>query len=190
MRRTGAAGRAPRRGGAARRWLDRLILAGGALAAAIILAALAIILYAVAMRYFAGRPLPWRDELVGYLVVAMVMLGAGATELRGGHIGIDVLTNAAGPQARRGLAVLASAAVLGFSVLFGWSAWQTVTFSRGFGLYSTGALQVEIWIVQAPMLAGAALLGLAALANLVRAVRGEGPPDGGAPAAAPERAAE
>ena len=155
--------------------LDWVILGGGVLASVVIVASLGIILYAVAMRYFVGRPIQWSDELTGYLVVAMFMFGAGATLLRGDHIGIDLLTSAAGPRLSRGLSILSSAAVLGFALIFGWSAWHTVAFSRDFGTYSTGAMQIEIWKAQAPMLAGALLLGLAAAVNLVRALRTRSP---------------
>ncbi len=149
-----------------------VILGAAALSCLVILAALGIILYAVGCRYLLGQPINWADELNGYLIVGMVMFGIGATLLRGGHIGIDLLTGTASPRIARALAVYSNLTVLLVAVLFGWSAWHTVSFSRGFGIYSTGYLQVEIWLVQAPMIAGAAFLGLAALLNIHRAIRG------------------
>lgn len=149
-----------------------LILGAAAISCAIILAAFGIILYAVTWRYVLGQPINWADELNGYLIVAMTMFGIGATLLRGGHIGIDLLTVNAPPRISRGLNVYSNIAVFVVACMFGWSAWHTVTFNRDFGAYSAGYLQVEMWIVQAPMIAGAAFLALAALINLCRAIRG------------------
>ncbi|WP_349371227.1 TRAP transporter small permease subunit [Salinarimonas sp.] len=152
--------------------LSWLILAAAAVSCGIVLVALGVILYAVAWRYLLGRPVNWADELNGYLIVAMVMFGIGATLLRDGHIGIDLLTASASPRIARRLGVYANAAVFVVACLLGWSAWHTVAFNRAFGSYSSGYLQVEIWIVQAPMIAGAAFLALAALINIRRACRG------------------
>jgi len=151
------------------------IRAAAALSCLIILGALGIVLYAVAMRYFLGTPINWAGEINGYLIVALVMFGIGATLLRGGHISIDLLTSSAGPRLARGLEVLADAAVLLFGLMFGWSAWQTVSFNRAFGMYSNGYMQVEMWLVQAPMIAGAAFLCLAALVRILRSLTGRAP---------------
>lgn len=151
-------------------WVTR---AAAAISCIIILAALLIILYAVAMRYFVGRPINWADEINGYLIVAMVMFGIGETLLRGGHIGIDLLTEHMAPRLRRVLDCWSCLAVLLFACIFGWSAWHTVTFNRDFGTYSTGYMQIEIWLVQAPMIVGAVFLALAALVRLARMVAGE-----------------
>lgn len=153
--------------------LTWLIQSAAILSCLIILAAFGIILYAVIMRYFVGMPINWADELNGYLIVAMVMFGIGSTLLHGGHISIDILTARAGPRLSVWLEMLANAAVLLFALMFGWSAWHTVTFSRSFGTYSTGYLETPMWLVQAPMIAGAAFLALAALVRMLRVVRGE-----------------
>jgi TRAP-type C4-dicarboxylate transport system permease small subunit len=69
--------------------------------------------------------------------------------------------------------MIANAAVLLFALMFGWSAWHTVIFNRDFGTYSTGYLETPMWIVQAPMIAGAAFLSLAALVRMLRVMKGE-----------------
>lgn len=155
------------------RALTLLIQSASVLSCLIILAAFGIILYAVTMRYFVGTPINWSDELNGYLIVAMVMFGIGSTLLRGGHISIDLLTARAGPRLSAWVEVLADVAVLLFALMFGWSAWHTVAFSRDFGTYSTGYLETPMWLVQTPMVAGAAFLALAALVRMLRVLRGE-----------------
>jgi C4-dicarboxylate transporter, DctQ subunit len=76
------------------------------------------------------------------------------------------LTAKAGPQVRFGLAKLGNLAVLVFAAVLFYAAWHTVSFSKSFGMYSPGYLEMPIWIPQATMLPGAAMLGLVAIAKL------------------------
>lgn len=151
-----------------------LVLAGGALACIVILIALGVTLHAVFWRYVAGRPVNWSDELTGYLVVGMVAAGLGSALLGGAHIGIDLLAGLAGPRMRRALATWSALSVLLTAGIVGWSAWHSTLFARDFGLYSNGYMEVAMWKVQAPLVAGAGLLALAALTLAWGAVRGQG----------------
>src|SRR3712207_7614979 len=47
-----------------------------------------LVCYSVVMRYFLGRPQPWVDEAVGWLLVVIVMLAIPEVQRRGDHIGI------------------------------------------------------------------------------------------------------
>lgn len=153
--------------------LDWLVLAGGALACVVILIALGITLYAVFWRYVAGQPINWSDELTGYLVVAMVAAGLGAALLGGAHIGIDLLTGLAGPRTHRSLTIWSALSVMLTAGVVGWSAWHSTLFARDFGFYSNGYMEVAMWKVQAPLIPGAGILGLAALILAWRAIRGK-----------------
>jgi len=121
-------------------------------------------------RYFLGQPLRGADEGTGFLVVFVVMLGAAEALRRGDHIAIDLLHAKAGARARRWLELWAMLGVLAFAGLLLVAAWNTVAFSRAFGAYSSGALEVPLWMPQSAMVVGAALLALAALARLLRAL--------------------
>ncbi len=55
---------------------------------------LALIGWAVVMRYVLNRPPVWTDDAVGFLLVAIVMLAAAQVLRRGEHIGVDVLHRA------------------------------------------------------------------------------------------------
>ena len=76
--------------------IERLVRAlahlGLALAALALIVSLATISYSVIRRYVLGAPVAWTDELVGYLLVASVMLAAGDALLGGEHISVDILT--------------------------------------------------------------------------------------------------
>src|SRR4051812_45505697 len=76
--------------------LNRLVRSlctlGIAAAAAALLVSLFLIAYSVVMRYFLNQPPVWVDELVGYLLVACIMLAAADALLEGEHIAVDIVT--------------------------------------------------------------------------------------------------
>lgn len=146
-------------------------LAGAGLAALLVLAMLAITSYGVVMRYVLDAPVTWSDELAGYLVVAMVMLGTADALLRGEHISVDLLTDRLRGRARTALAVWGMACVLALAGALGYAGLLTVGFSYDFGMYSEGYLEAPLWIPQCFLLVGAALLALAAAARILGLLR-------------------
>jgi TRAP-type C4-dicarboxylate transport system permease small subunit len=147
---------------------DAISRIGGWLSSLLIVVVLTVTAVSVFSRYVLGRPLIGGDEATGFLVVAIVMLGAAEALRRGDHIRIDLLHDRASARVRWWLEVLAHAAVVAFSILLFLTAWHTVVFSRQFGAYSTGYLALPMWMLQSTMLVGAVLLALAALAGLLR----------------------
>jgi TRAP-type C4-dicarboxylate transport system permease small subunit len=140
----------------------------GAVSGVLIVIVLALTSVGVFMRYVLDRPLRGVDEATGFLVVAIVMFGAAETLRRGEHIQIDLVTNALRGRTRWVFDLWAYACVLVFSVVFLFTAWRTVAFTWRFGEYSTGYLEMPMWIPQATMLPGAALLGLVAILKIVQ----------------------
>lgn len=151
-----------------------LIRIGGTLSTLLILLVFAIVAYAITQRYVLDTPLLWGDEFIGYTLAAIVMLGAAEALRRGDHISIDLLTSQAGGALRVFLGALSNIAVIVFAAIIGWSAWESIIFARAFGSYSVGYIEIETWIPQIPMLFGAALLILAALARIIRLIASTG----------------
>ncbi|EHK55434.1 TRAP transporter small permease subunit [Allomesorhizobium alhagi] len=168
-------GEAPRASSFPERAAAAISRLGGALSALLILVVLAITAVGVFNRYFLGRPLMGVDEATGFLVVAIVMFGAAEALRRGDHIRIDVLFAHVRPKARWWLELWSLASVIVFAALLLVTSWHTVMFSRQFGAYSTGYLSLPMWIPQSTMVAGAVLLGLAALAAMLRLFGGTRP---------------
>ncbi len=170
------------------RWLCAL---GVALAAVSVLLSLALIGYSVVMRYFVNAPVPWVDELVGYLLVASVMLGAGEALRRGEHISVDIVTEKLGPGGKRLAQLFGLAAVALAAAILVWEGWATLAFSRMVGLVSNGYLAAPMWIPQLAVPVGAAILLLAAIAAFVAVLRGDpgamDKGDHGAPGGAQDR---
>lgn len=143
-----------------------IVWIGGALSTLLILIAFGITVYAVFNRYILNSPLLWADEVIGYFLVGIVMFGAAEAYRRNDHIAIDLLSSKASGTAAFGLAIVSDLAVLAFAAMLGISTWEAVTFAYDFGSYSSGSIEIAMWIPQLPLLAGAVLLALAALEKL------------------------
>lgn len=155
------------------RLADRLTWLGGVLATLLILIVFAIVVYAVFQRYVIDRSLMWADEMTGYLLVTLIMLGCAEALRKGDHIAIDLASSFAGPRLASTLHVIGNLAVIVFALIMGWSAWHSISFARAFGSYSVGYIEIQTWIPMLPMMLGAALLLIAALARLARSIAGE-----------------
>ena len=140
----------------------------GVLSSLLIFVSFCLMIFAIFQRYFLNTPLKWGDEMLGYLLVAIVMSGVAEALRRGDHVAIDLLTSFFGIKIQAFLTYLSYTAVLAFAVIFGISADEVVRFSYGFGSYSPGYLEAPMWIPQSTMIVGSVLLGLGALAGLVR----------------------
>lgn len=150
------------------RAVRRLTDAAAALAAASVLLSLALVCYSVAMRYLAGAPTPWVDEMVGYVLVASVMFAIAEALRKGEHVSIDILTQKLGVRWQRASRVLSLVAVAATAAILLIEGWDMVAFSRMVGIRSIGYLDLPMWMVQAMVPLGGALLLLAALAELLR----------------------
>jgi TRAP-type C4-dicarboxylate transport system permease small subunit len=146
----------------------------GYLSALLILVILAVVIYAITHRYVLNAPILGGDELLGYLLVAAIMLGAAEALRRGDHISIDLLADRASPSGGRMFRLWSDLAVFVFSIVLGWSAWRSISFAYDFGSYSPGYLEVAMWIPKLPILIGSVLLAATALARMLDAIAGAG----------------
>lgn len=144
-----------------------VIWIGGALSALLILFILGLTTYSVFMRYIIAKPPVWIDEVTGYLLVALISLGVAEAYRRGNHIAIDLLTERLPRSTARLRWIWSDLCVLGFAVVLGLSTWDSIEFAHSFGSYSSGAIEIQTWIPQVPLLIGAVLLGLFAVARLI-----------------------
>ena len=150
------------------RWLAAL---GVALAALSLIGSMALIVYSVVMRYFLNQPVAWVDELVGYLLVACVMLAAADAMLEGEHLAVDIVTERLGSRGRR-IALLGGIVAIALSaLLLVVEGSEMVGFSRMVGLRSNGYMAAPMWIPQLLVPIGAVLLLLAAIVAFVVAAR-------------------
>ena len=157
----------------ASRWLARpVVWLGGAVSAVLIVATFVVTIYAIFMRYVMNKPLLWADEITGWALVAIVMLGAAEAYRRGDHIAIDLLSARATGLRKRIIDFVADVAVLAFAVIVAISTWEAISFARMFGSYTSGHIVIETWILQTPILIGCVLLSLMAVIRLVERLGG------------------
>ena len=146
-----------------------------ALAALSLLASLALIGWAVVMRYVFNAAPIWVDEVVGFALVAVVMLGAAQVFRRGEHIGVDLLTTRLTGRGRRlaqAWAAVATGVIAGVLIVNGW---ETAALARRLGLLTEGSLEWPTWWLMLLMPVGGTLLLLAAVEALWRALVGAAP---------------
>ena len=91
---------------------------------------------------------------------------------RGEHISIDLLVGRLGAGARYWVDVAGMVSVIIVSGVLIVSGWDMAAFSADMGIRSTGYLAMPMWLPQATLPLGFALLGLAALNRLLRLLTG------------------
>ena len=151
-------------------WLSAAAMA---LSAAGLLVSLALIGWAVIMRYVFNAAPIWVDEVVGFLLVAIVLLAAAQTFRRGEHIGVDLLVGRLGDRGRRwalGWAAIVTACVALVLIVNGL---ETAMLARMLGLLTEGHLEWPTWWLMLLMPVGGALLLLATVESLWRAITGQ-----------------
>ena len=144
-----------------------------ALSAAGVLVSLALIAWSVVMRYAFNRAPVWVDDVVGFALVGIVMLGAAQALRRGEHIGVDLLTSRLGPRARRWADGWSALAALAVALILVVNGWRTAMFSRSLGIMTDGRVEVPVFWLELLLPLGGLLLAMAALEALLRLAAGE-----------------
>ena len=154
------------------RLLGALNAAAMALAAAGVLVSLALIAWAVVMRYAFNRAPVWADEVVGFMLVGIVMLAAAQSLRRGEHIGVDLLTARLSPRGKALAQAWSSLSVVAVSLILIINGWQTAMFSRKLGILTEGHLEIPVFWLQLFLPLGGAMMLLVALEALARQAAG------------------
>ena len=139
--------------------------------ASIVILMMLVVAYSVVNRYILNTPVTWTDELSGYLVVALVMLGAADALRRGDHISVDLITSRLTKRGKRLVEIWGYIVVLIFSSVLLMSSKQTIDYSLNFEIVSEGYLEVPMWIPQSFLILGGSLVFLVALVKLIIAVK-------------------
>lgn len=154
-------------------WLVRALAgAGMAVAAAGLLLSLCLIGWAVVMRYVFNAAPVWVDEVVGFLLVAIVMLSAARALRHGEHIAVDLLVDRLSVHARRWIRAWAAFAVGVVACVLIVNGWGTARLARMLGLVTEGNLEWPTWMLMVLMPVGGVLLLLAAIEVFWRAAAG------------------
>jgi TRAP-type C4-dicarboxylate transport system permease small subunit len=122
----------------------------------------AVVLLAVAVRYFGilAGSLHWTDELARFTTIWLVMLGSVVAFDRGAHMAVDVPPGALPPAAARLVRLVAHALS---AVFLGVLAWQGLVLTLHTMRQVSPALGLPMGYVYLAVPAGAAILTLQAL---------------------------
>ena len=132
-------------------------------AAVLVVALTAIVLYAVFTRYTSRSPV-WYDEVAAIMLVWLTYYAGALAALKRGHIGFDGLLMSLPPRARMAAALTAEAIVIAFFVLLAWTGFVVLQILSGMSLISLRWIPVQL--TQSVIPVGALLFILAELLSM------------------------
>jgi TRAP-type C4-dicarboxylate transport system permease small subunit len=132
----------------------------------ILLAAITINFANIVGRYFFHAPLPWAEEILSFLVIWGVGLGACAVTYERRHLVMDLFSATFAPRLALVIDLAILAATVGFCGFAAWQAFRIVVIMAGNGQVSITA-QVPMTIPYAAFVAGFGLIAIAAIAEAV-----------------------
>lgn len=156
----------PGPGRGVRRLLDGLYLAGGVIAAGLLVVLLAVIVLQMVARWF-GFPFRGSAEYAGYAMAGASFFAFAYTLNRGGHIRVGLLLGRLGRYRRIG-EVWCFGVAAALCWYLAWYAVKAVSWSYRLGDVSQGQDRMLLWIPQLSIAAGTLLLAIAFTDNLVR----------------------
>ena len=142
----------------------------------ILLLAIAINFANIVGRYAFLAPLPWAEEVLSFLVIWGVALGASAVTYDRRHLVMDLFSERFPPQVRMVVDALTLVAMVGFCVFACIQAWQIVTIMARNGQVSITA-GIPMTIPYASFVVGFGLIAVAAVVAALRS-RFKSPADG------------
>lgn len=143
-------------------WLARSL----EVALAVLLTAMVTLVAAnVIGRYVFSAGITWADELARFLFVWLTFLGATLGLIRGGHVGMDIVTARLPPRVRRWFEVLSICLVLLFLGIWGYQGLRIVSMNWNF---LSPSLQIPIAYVYLIGPASALMMSLICVHRLWR----------------------
>lgn len=113
----------------------------------------------VLLRYIFLTPLYWADELVRYLIIWMVFVGASVLVKKGGHIAVDVLPIFLSPRQKNVLEKIILLMAIAFClVLFYFSLKHTIGIKQSGQI--TSAMEAPMWIMYLAIPVGSFMMAI------------------------------
>ncbi|MGE0222155.1 MAG: TRAP transporter small permease subunit [Acetobacteraceae bacterium] len=151
--------------------IERLSRIGGWIAAAAVFGILVLVAVEIILRSVFGLSTQISDEMSGYLNVAIIYFGLALALKDGTYVRVEPLFNRL--KGRAGLVVrwFIVAVSLVYMVVATWMMARYAAYSFRAGLASTSYSETPLWIPQAVVVVGSALLVLQLVAFLLRGGR-------------------
>lgn len=142
------------------RWLAKIenVFANVALVGIVFL--VSAVCFEMLMRGLFDRPQTWVIEITEYALLYITFLGTAALQRQGGHVSVDLLTDALNDAWRRRLAVVSAALCLVVVLVLTWFATLATIDALRRGVYKPTVMEFPTWIVLAVIPVGSLLLSL------------------------------
>ena len=157
-----------------RRFLDRLYLFSGVLAA-VALAVICALMLAQAFARGVGLQIRGTDDIVAWLCAACAFLALAHTFRSGDLVRVGVFVDRLPVRARRAADITALVIATAFLAYMLWAVTRFVYDSWQFKEVAQGLIKVPIWIPQLSLVAGIAIFFVALVDELVAVARGSKP---------------
>lgn len=149
-------------------WLARLC---GGLAMLLLVAAVLVVTQMVVIRYVLNGSTIWQTEFVIYATTAAMLLGSPYVLALRGHVGVDVLVEAASVGWRRVFNLIAAIASLIFVGAMAWSGMHFLLEALAGGWTTDTVWALPLWIPFWPLPVAMILMLAQLLADVVLALR-------------------
>lgn len=117
-------------------------------------------------RYVFLAPLPWAEEVLSFLIIWGVCLGASAATYDRRHLAMDVFVSLYPPLLRRTIEALILLSIVGFSAFTAMQAWTIVRIMARNGQVSVTA-EVPMTVPYLGFVVGFAMIAAAAIATTI-----------------------
>jgi TRAP-type C4-dicarboxylate transport system permease small subunit len=131
------------------------------IAAFVLAAVLAVVIYELALRGLLGRSNLWTDEISRVLLIVMTYVSAIGLTRDGAHVKVELFVDRLGPRARSAVERVCDVLCLAFAVTATWLGYRYVQESALFGIsFAHSDLPFPIWVAQAIIPIGFAAISL------------------------------
>lgn len=148
----------------------------GAVAAALVGAAILVVCQMVVMRYFLNASTVWQTEFVIYSLVASTFIGSPYVLLIKGHVNVDLLPIYLGHRGRYVLAFVASLLGLTFCAALAWTGYELFAEAWVNDWTTDTVWKLPLWIPYLSIPLGIGLLCLQYVADVVALATGHAMP--------------
>jgi TRAP-type C4-dicarboxylate transport system permease small subunit len=153
---------------------------GGAVAVALLLAAVLVISQMVFVRYVLAGSAIWQHEFVTFSLIGATFIGAPYVLLTRGHVNVDLLPIYLGPRGRFALALLAALISLTFCLILVWYGFGFWYQSYVEDWHAQTVWRPPLWIPYFAVPLGMGLMALQYVADILALLTGRQAPFGGA----------
>ena len=165
------------------RWLLRLnvicaVLSGAALLLMMLAGTADVIGTNLDLIGLPSRPVPAVFEFIAAMMVVSTFMALGLAQSRRRHIRVGIITGILPPPAQTCAAMLQHALSAGFFFAIAWFGAKAALHSFLVGEYAPGLVNFPLWPARGFLAAGALLMGVQSLADLINTLlrRGSEPP--------------